>query len=261
MIKLVFVAFALSFVANSYADELSDAYKLYKNKEYKASAALFSKLADNGNAEAQEMMGELYWYGDGMAIDTNKAEQWFKKSAAQGNQKAQGFVTLIAKRDSKKSQIYYFTDQFDGGNVKFERFNCIRPSIPDVSKTNEEIKRVTTEVKSWLECYNQFVENLNLVLPAGKAIPKDVEEIMTDEEMTKAVRLMDKTYAQISADAKKVTDTILEEQVSWKKLTESYVISNNERVLREKEIREKDQDGNAGITREKLIDKIGTKSQ
>jgi hypothetical protein len=67
---------------------------------------------------------------------------------------------------------------------------------------------------------------------------------MTDEEMTKAVRLMDKTYAQISTDAKKVTDTILEEQASWKKLTESYVISNNEKVLREKEIREKDQDGN-----------------
>ncbi|WP_423681310.1 tetratricopeptide repeat protein [Undibacterium sp. WLHG33] len=259
MIKLVFVAFALSFVADSYADELSDAYKLYKNKEYKASAALFSKLADNGNAEAQEMMGELYWYGDGMAIDTNKAEQWFKKSAAQGNQKAQGFVNLIAKRNLKKSQIQYFTDQFDGGDVKFERFNCVQPSIPDVSKTNDDIKRVTNEVKSWLECYNRFVDNVNLVLPAGKAIPKDIEEIMTDEEMTKAVHLMDTTYAHISTEAKKVTDTILEKQASWKKLTESYVISNNEKVLREKEIREKDQDGNSGITREKLIDKIGSK--
>ncbi|MDE2429634.1 MAG: hypothetical protein KGM99_12990, partial [Burkholderiales bacterium] len=145
----------------------------------------------------------------------------------------------------------------DGGDVKFSNFHCVKPAIPDVSKSNEEIKQVTASINAWLACYNDFVTHLNGVLPAGKAIPKDLGNIMNDQEMGRAMNLMDKTYSAIASDANSQTQAILKKQEEWKKATEVYVAGVNEKIRRENEILQREMDAKMATRGENRRDPTG----
>jgi len=45
--------------------------------------------AEQGNVDAQNNLGVMYYSGEGVPRDTAKAAEWFKKAAAQGNADAQ----------------------------------------------------------------------------------------------------------------------------------------------------------------------------
>ena len=47
------------------------------------------KAADQGNTDAQNNLGVMYYSGEGVPRDAAKATEWFKKAAAQGNADAQ----------------------------------------------------------------------------------------------------------------------------------------------------------------------------
>ena len=49
----------------------------------------FRKSAEQGNAEAQVMLGHMYWDGSGVALNLTEAVEWYRKSAKQGNAYAQ----------------------------------------------------------------------------------------------------------------------------------------------------------------------------
>lgn len=54
-----------------------------------------SVLADQGNADAQYDVGEMFEKGSGVAVDLKKAFVWFDKSATQGHVKAQFKVAYM----------------------------------------------------------------------------------------------------------------------------------------------------------------------
>lgn len=47
------------------------------------------KLAESGNAEAQEILGTMYLNGEGVPGDVTQAVEWFRKAADQGNASSQ----------------------------------------------------------------------------------------------------------------------------------------------------------------------------
>jgi TPR repeat protein len=47
-------------------------------------AAWFQEAAEQGNVEAQNIFGDLYWYGKGVEKDDAQAVFWFRKAAEQG---------------------------------------------------------------------------------------------------------------------------------------------------------------------------------
>jgi len=53
-------------------------------KDPAEAAKWFRKSADQGNAEAENMMGQLYAAGNGVDKDLGQAVEWLKKAAAQG---------------------------------------------------------------------------------------------------------------------------------------------------------------------------------
>ncbi|MDG1942636.1 MAG: tetratricopeptide repeat protein [Halioglobus sp.] len=57
--------------------------------DYKQAAAWFRKAADQGLAEAQFNLGEIYREGQGVPLDYKEAEEWFRKAADQGVVEAQ----------------------------------------------------------------------------------------------------------------------------------------------------------------------------
>ncbi|MFZ6872415.1 tetratricopeptide repeat protein [Undibacterium sp. Di27W] len=224
MKKLPILLLLASFAA--YADDMSDAARFYANKDYSRAIQLYSKLAQSGNPDAQEMLGEIYWFGDGVEADVNTAGLWFKKAADNGQKKAQQFQAVIQERQVKAAEISYYTTGFDGRDVSLSKFNCVQPSIPAVSKTIEEIKTISASVDAWHACYNRFVSNFNLSLPAGAAIPKSVSVLMNDAEVAQATALMDKKYTAISSDASKIAVDIDQKQRAWKQTTEEFIVAD-----------------------------------
>lgn len=60
--------------------------------------------AEQGNAEAQYLLGCCYQFGDGIAINRVEAGKWFRKSAKQGYVQAQELLEAIKSRNKRGSR-------------------------------------------------------------------------------------------------------------------------------------------------------------
>src|SRR4051794_27145023 len=80
------------------ADELADANALFEKKAYPEALQKYTKLANAGNVEAQQHLGQMYWYGEAGAVDEAKAEAWFRKAAAKGNKVAIASLEMYKQR-------------------------------------------------------------------------------------------------------------------------------------------------------------------
>ena len=76
-------------VGTVWAGPLEDATAANKRGDYATALNAFQSLAAQGNAEAQNSLGELYANGQGVPQDYAQARQWYEKAAAQGNALAQ----------------------------------------------------------------------------------------------------------------------------------------------------------------------------
>jgi hypothetical protein len=74
---------------------VKQANALYSQRNYAQALALYQKAAAQGNAEAEERIGELYWYGLGVSHDNAQATAWFQKAAALGNALAEFQLGLM----------------------------------------------------------------------------------------------------------------------------------------------------------------------
>ncbi len=86
----------------SAAGDLESAKRAYQDKDYAKAFKEVMPLADQGNADAQFILGKMYWEGQGVLKDSDQAIKWFKLSAAQGNADAQfylGSFYLLPHRD------------------------------------------------------------------------------------------------------------------------------------------------------------------
>ncbi|MFZ6657302.1 tetratricopeptide repeat protein [Undibacterium sp. TJN19] len=223
MKKILKLMIIMALTGNAYADDMSDANRLYANKDYAKALPLFTKLANAGSADAQTMLGEMYWFGDGVAIDIGTAEQWFAKAANGGNAKARQFNEVIAQRKIHAADIAYYTKNFDGRDVRLANYNCVQPEFPQVSKTKAEVNKLTEAANSWQACYNRFVTNFNAALPAGTTIPREIGGLMNDQEMAQAVELMDARYKQIAEDTREMALNVNKSQTAWRLATENYI--------------------------------------
>lgn len=226
-VRLLLIALCLLVYASTHADELSDAMVMHQKREYQQAMQVFSKLANQGNVLAQEQLADMYWFGDGMPIDLKEAERWFTSAANAGSQKATLSLAVMRARVTRRDEIAYYATRFDGANLQFNKSGCVPPTVPVVSKTNAEITRVSEEVRLWSECYNQFVGRLRAALPATKSIPKDILDIMTDDDLSRATVLIEKMVLSSADEAKTVATRVSSETESWKHATEDYVTATN----------------------------------
>lgn len=76
----------------SAAADLAVGKQAYEKKDFAAAFKELSPLAEQGNAEAQFLLGEMYWTGQGVLKDNDRAIKWLTASATQGNANAQFFM-------------------------------------------------------------------------------------------------------------------------------------------------------------------------
>ena len=244
MKKIAFSIFLL-FSCAAYADELADANKLLENKSSPQALELYKKLAQSGNAEAQFHLGEMHLYGEGVAIDAARAEQWFAQASKAGNKNADAALALIANRIKRKADIDYYVNAYDGSDVALSKFKCAAPTIPQLSKNKRQIKEVAGSVDAWMDCYNGFVSNLNSLQPSGKAIPSDIEALMNEQEFEQAKKRMDAAYARVIAECQEQAMKISAQRDAWYASTEAYVVNENKKVQTENDMSELERSRNA----------------
>ena len=63
---------------------LDEGLEAARKGDYPTALMEFSPLAEDGDAHAQFMLGEMYANGQGLSRDYKKAEEWLRKSAEQG---------------------------------------------------------------------------------------------------------------------------------------------------------------------------------
>jgi TPR repeat protein len=123
MKKILVILFLLSGLL--YADLVNDGMKVYNDGNYKKADKLFKKAANQGNADAQYKLGDMYYDCKGVETDYpdyQKAFYWYKKAANQGNAKAQyklGNMYYGGKGVEKDYQkaIYWYKKAANQGNA------------------------------------------------------------------------------------------------------------------------------------------------
>ena len=71
--------------ASARADALRDAQAAYDRGRYATALEIWQPLAEQGNADAQVGLGNLFLGGYGLARDDRAAMEWFRKAAEQGS--------------------------------------------------------------------------------------------------------------------------------------------------------------------------------
>jgi len=232
MKKIVACLFGLSLCVAGIAaaDELSDADALFAKKAYPEALQKYTKLANAGNVMAQQHLGEMYFYGEAGAVDTDKAALWWGKAAAKGNKVAIASLDMMKKRGEHRADIDHWLTQYDGADLTGGQYRCPSPRFPSVSKENEDIERYSAKMKEWEACHNRAVNHLNASLPLTRLIPQDIATLLTKEETEKAEAHLKDVGDRASEDIKVAGNLVLADYNAWRTSTERWVKEHNDIV-------------------------------
>jgi len=209
------------------ADDLGDAEKALRAKAYDKAFPIYAKLANAGNAEAQFRLGEMYWYGDGTAVDMAKSQTWLQKAAASGHGGAKETLGILQTREKRAADIAYWTQGYKGEDLVSGKYACPMPAIPAVSKTNADIKAVSEAIANWETCYNDFVAGINQLAPPNKRIPTDVLQLMSPREAEQAIAHVDDATVAVVTRRQAEALNFSAERDAWHKATNEFVLAAN----------------------------------
>ena len=106
---------------------LVDLGEQYLNKgDAERAASCFKKSAEFGNAEAQRLLGDCYFWGEGIREDTREAVKWYRLAAGQGDASAQrslGGCYFFGNgiREDKQEAVKWFRLAAGQGDAEAQR--------------------------------------------------------------------------------------------------------------------------------------------
>lgn len=228
--KTVVFCLSMLLAGSCAADELANANAAFANKDYPGALQRYTKLANAGNVEAQQHLGEMYWYGEAGAVDEARAEAWFRKAAAKGNPVAVASLDLMRKRVERRADIDYWVDKYDGSDLQSGQYRCPAPRFPTVSKQNDDIDRVSANMAKWQECYNAQARALNEASPLTRRIPADVAKLINKPEMERAEKRLAEVYTNLTESVQVKARLVLADFAVWRDATDAWVREHNDIV-------------------------------
>ena len=98
--KLLFIiglTVLLSACVNSLSS-LNSGIENFKKQNYRTAFIKLMPIAEAGNPDAQYAIGYMYYYGQGVVEDREKASHWMKLAARQGQPQAQKALHILNSR-------------------------------------------------------------------------------------------------------------------------------------------------------------------
>jgi TPR repeat protein len=76
-------------------ERLRTAAGAYERKDFATAVSLWRPLANQGNAEAETLLGAMYWSGEGVARDHREAARLYLSAAQKGYARAQNDIGFM----------------------------------------------------------------------------------------------------------------------------------------------------------------------
>ena len=76
----------------------------YDARDFEAAVEKWTQAAEQGNADAQYMLGDCYYSGVGVGKNVHKAVEWFEKAAAQEDDDALDTLYVLAEQGVKDAK-------------------------------------------------------------------------------------------------------------------------------------------------------------
>lgn len=161
-VLVVAATVVMAVVAHSYAQSLEESMRraagAYEQRDFALALSLWKPLADQGNAEAQTLLGAMYWQGEGVPRDHTEAARLYLLAAEQGYARAQynigfmyGFGEGIPPQDD--GQAYkWISLAIERFTVKNEdrREQAIKDRTTVASRmSKEQLAAAETAIKAW----------------------------------------------------------------------------------------------------------------
>ncbi len=101
---------------------LQQAQQLSEQNRHTEAIPLYTKAANHGNPTAQTLLGDAYFYGEGVKKDLTKAVHWYTKAAEQGHATAQNnlgyaYQNGIGIEKDPAKAVYWYTKAAEQGNA------------------------------------------------------------------------------------------------------------------------------------------------
>ncbi|MBR7747956.1 M56 family metallopeptidase [Undibacterium baiyunense] len=193
------------------ANEFEKAQAAYENKNFTEALQLFRDLAKRGHTEALYMAGDMLWRGEGSNVDPETAIAMLTQAANQGHAKAQQYTALFAERAKRQTEITFYTQQFDGGKLKWKAQSCERPSLNSARPSLKEYKEIVNKLNANLGCYNNYVASLQQSFNNEDYLGPDLRRLMRKDEIEQAKQLVQDTYFEMGLRAMRDSQEMLVE--------------------------------------------------
>ena len=138
--RTLILALAVSLVlaapaGTAIAGPFEDAEAAYERGDHTTAARLFRPLAEQGNSNAQHILGFLYEKGQGVRQDYAEAAKWYRRAADRGNPVAQASLGFLYEKGQGVPQDYVQAHMW---------FNIATSRLPDSRK---EARQKTSMVR------------------------------------------------------------------------------------------------------------------
>jgi TPR repeat protein len=100
---------ALGFADSGFAGPLEDADAALMRRDFAAALALLRPLAEQDDTDAQISLGNLYFEGNGVPLNTAEAIRWYTMAADHGNANAQMTLGFLYEYGDAVPQNYRLT--------------------------------------------------------------------------------------------------------------------------------------------------------
>lgn len=131
---LVALAVAAFLSAPVSAQSVKAGIEAWQRADYAAAVAIWTPLAENGDADAQFNLGQAYRLGKGVPINLGSAKSWFQRAAVHGHLDAETTLGLLlfqngyqaeglkwlkqaAEQNEPRAQLVYGTALYNGDGV------------------------------------------------------------------------------------------------------------------------------------------------
>ena len=149
-----FMVAGLCSVQLANADEFAAGERAYAHEDYARAAAIFTREAEQGRADAQTYLGFMYANGRGVPQDEAQAAQWLRRAANQGTAAAQFLLGMMVdkgqgvKQDFVEAEVWLDLAVASAGPKQRDYWTRIRNAVAS-KLTRAELAEAQKRALEW----------------------------------------------------------------------------------------------------------------